>query len=58
MSVIRLALVSTMSIQSIATASTVTLSAIAPLVATAMACRVHLLEPMFALSILERLLRL
>lgn len=35
MSVIRLALVSTMSIQSIATASTVTLSAIAPLVATA-----------------------
>ncbi len=35
MSVIRLALVSTMSIQSIATASTVTLSAIAPLVAAA-----------------------
>lgn len=35
MSVVRLALVSTMSIQSIATASTVTLSAIAPLVAAA-----------------------
>ena len=35
MSVIRLALVSTMSIQSIATASTVTLSAIAPVVAAA-----------------------
>ena len=35
MSVVHLALVSTMSIQSVATASTVTLSAIAPLVATA-----------------------
>lgn len=35
MSVVRQALISTMSIQSIATASTVTLSAIAPLVATA-----------------------